>query len=204
MPLDDSTRQRIQQLVTDHPVVLFMKGNREAPQCGFSSTVVQLLDQLVPEYQTCDVLADPAIREGVKEFSEWPTVPQLYVKGEFVGGCDIVGELFESEELHQLLGVEVARDSAPTIEISETAVEALSQGLRQAPEGVLRLLVDARLQSRIVISPPGERDFQVSQGELTLHVDPLSAARAQDAKIDVEQTRRGLALKVLLPRASAG
>lgn len=101
--MDESTRERIDGLVKGHPVTLFMKGNRRAPQCGFSATVVQILDSLLPDYQTVDVLQDPAIREGIKEYSSWPTIPQLYIAGEFQGGCDIVIELYESGELQEKL-----------------------------------------------------------------------------------------------------
>ena len=103
MSLDDPTRQRIDDLVKNHRVLVFMKGDRQFPQCGFSATVVQILDTLLPEYATVDVLSDPAIREGVKEYSSWPTIPQLYVDGEFQGGCDIVRELYETGELQQKL-----------------------------------------------------------------------------------------------------
>jgi len=103
MALDPTTRDRIQQLIDTAPVVLFMKGDRAMPRCGFSAQVVGILDSLVPEYLTHDVLADPEIRQGIKEYSSWPTVPQLYVKGEFVGGCDIVTEMAESGELEKLL-----------------------------------------------------------------------------------------------------
>src|SRR5262249_49708793 len=99
--LDDATRKRIDQIVGSDRVVLFMKGTREMPQCGFSATVVQILDSLVPEYTTVDVLADPRIREGIKVYSSWPTIPQLYLGGEFVGGCDIVREMYASGELQQ-------------------------------------------------------------------------------------------------------
>jgi monothiol glutaredoxin len=93
----------IRRTVSDHPVVLFMKGAAGQPQCGFSSTVVRILDHLGVEYHDVNVLADQDIREGVKEFSNWPTIPQLYVKGEFVGGCDIVREMFQTGELKALL-----------------------------------------------------------------------------------------------------
>ena len=93
----------IRRTVTDHPVVLFMKGTADQPQCGFSSTVVRILDHMGVEYHDVNVLADQNIREGVKEFSDWPTIPQLYVKGEFVGGCDIVREMFQTGELKALL-----------------------------------------------------------------------------------------------------
>ena len=102
MNLSDETRKRIDEIIATDEVVLFMKGNPQMPQCGFSATVVQILDHLIPSYTTCDVLADPEIRDGVKVYSQWPTVPQLYVKGEFVGGCDIVREMFQSGELETL------------------------------------------------------------------------------------------------------
>jgi monothiol glutaredoxin len=93
----------IRRTVSEHPVVLFMKGAADQPQCGFSSTVVRILDHLGVEYHDVNVLADEDIRHGVKEFSNWPTIPQLYVKGEFVGGCDIVREMFQTGELKTLL-----------------------------------------------------------------------------------------------------
>jgi monothiol glutaredoxin len=100
---DPVVSDRIKQDVTDNPVVLYMKGTPVFPQCGFSAAVVQILTHLGVKFKGIDVLADPALRQGVKDFSSWPTVPQLYVKGEFVGGCDIVREMFESGELKDLL-----------------------------------------------------------------------------------------------------
>jgi monothiol glutaredoxin len=97
-------KEFIQKTVTDHPVVLFMKGSAQFPQCGFSGRAVQLLKQCgVTNLVTVNVLEDEDVRQGVKEFANWPTVPQLYVKGEFVGGSDIMTEMFESGELQELL-----------------------------------------------------------------------------------------------------
>ena len=93
---------RIQSDITDNPVMLYMKGNAMFPQCGFSARVVQILTHLGVPFQTANVLEDPELREGIKQFSQWPTIPQLYVKGEFVGGCDIVMEMFQSGELETL------------------------------------------------------------------------------------------------------
>jgi monothiol glutaredoxin len=101
-PMDNSVHERIRQDVAENPVVLFMKGTPVFPQCGFSAAVVQILSHLGVKFKGIDVLADPEIRQGIKEFSNWPTIPQLYVKGEFVGGCDIVREMFQSGELQQL------------------------------------------------------------------------------------------------------
>ena len=101
--MKETTRTRIDGLVKDNRVLLFMKGNRQRPQCGFSAQVVQILDSLIPDYSTVNVLEDPEIREGIKEYSSWPTIPQLYLAGEFQGGCDIVMEMYESGELQQKL-----------------------------------------------------------------------------------------------------
>jgi monothiol glutaredoxin len=95
---------RIQGEVESHPVMLYMKGTPLFPQCGFSARVVQILNHMGVEFSSADVLSDPELRDGIKEFSNWPTIPQLYVKGEFVGGCDIVTEMFQSGELASLLG----------------------------------------------------------------------------------------------------
>ena len=108
--MDVTVHDRIHQQVTDNPVVLFMKGTPVFPQCGFSATVVQILSHMGVKFKGIDVLADSSVREGIKEFSSWPTIPQLYVKGEFVGGCDIIREMFETGELQQMFeekGVEV-------------------------------------------------------------------------------------------------
>ncbi|HEY8435279.1 MAG TPA: Grx4 family monothiol glutaredoxin [Sphingomicrobium sp.] len=98
------TRNRIDDIVKKSDIVLFMKGTSLFPQCGFSSRAVAILERLGAHYETVDVLQDPEIRQGIKEYSDWPTVPQLYVKGEFVGGSDIMMEMYESGELQQLLG----------------------------------------------------------------------------------------------------
>ena len=108
---DQATHDAIDKAVKENDVVLFMKGTPTFPQCGFSSIVVQVLDYLGVEYVSTNVLENGAIREGIKAYSDWPTIPQLYVKGEFVGGCDIVKEMFENGELRQYLsekGVQMA------------------------------------------------------------------------------------------------
>ena len=103
MSLSPETRERIESLIRSDRVVLFMKGSREMPQCGFSARVSGILDRLVPDYTTVDVLRDPEIRQGIKEYASWPTIPQLYVDGEFVGGCDIVTEMAAEGELEKTL-----------------------------------------------------------------------------------------------------
>ena len=156
MSLDDATRDQISDLIESNSVMLFMKGNRQAPQCGFSATVVGILDSMLPDYQTVDVLAAPHIRDGIKAFSSWPTVPQLYVKGEFVGGCDIIQEMFGSGEIYEALGVEPVEVVQPKIHVSAAAAAALEQASEQHGGGgrELHLSVDATFQSNLSIAPP--------------------------------------------------
>ena len=97
------TRERIEKLINDNPVVLFMKGTPQFPQCGFSGQVVQILDHVGVGYKGLNVLESADLRDGIKTYSNWPTIPQLYVKGEFVGGCDIIREMFQAGELQTLL-----------------------------------------------------------------------------------------------------
>ena len=100
--LDENVKQRIQAEIDSNEVVLFMKGTPVFPQCGFSSMVSQVLNHMSVEFKGIDVLTETSIRDGIKTFSDWPTIPQLYVKGEFIGGCDIIREMYESGELKQL------------------------------------------------------------------------------------------------------
>jgi len=101
--MSNPTHERIQTEINEAPVMLYMKGTAMFPQCGFSARVVQILTHMNVPFKTANVLEDMELREGIKDFSSWPTIPQLYVKGEFVGGCDIVTEMFQSGELEALL-----------------------------------------------------------------------------------------------------
>ena len=99
----EMTKERIESLVENHPVLLFMKGSKVFPQCGFSNTAVQILNSYGIDFHTVDVLSDEAIRSGVKDFSQWPTIPQLYVTGEFIGGSDIMIEMYQTGELGEMI-----------------------------------------------------------------------------------------------------
>jgi monothiol glutaredoxin len=108
---ENPIREAIQEAISDHEVILFMKGTPERPMCGFSARTVATLDALGKEYAAVDVLPDPRIRQELSSISNWPTIPQLFVKGELVGGCDIVTEMYESGELAQTLGVEAPAEA---------------------------------------------------------------------------------------------
>src|SRR5512138_3680998 len=165
--MDDATRQKIEQDVKGHPVVLFMKGTPQAPRCGFSATVAGILDELVGEYKSVDVLADSALRDGIKEYSDWPTIPQLYVKGQFVGGCDIVREMYENGELHETLGVKLDAVEPPRINVSAAAAQALQEAVAEAsaeePAGshYIRVEVASDFQHALSVGTKKPRDVEI-------------------------------------------
>ena len=106
--MDSQTKERIQTLIQSSPIFVFMKGTKLMPQCGFSNNVVQILNALGMSFETFDVLSDMEIRQGIKDYSEWPTIPQVYVKGEFMGGSDILIEMYNNGELKEKLEIELA------------------------------------------------------------------------------------------------
>jgi monothiol glutaredoxin len=182
--ITDALRKHISELVAQNAVVLFMKGTRRQPQCGFSAQVVQILDELVPEYETVDVLSAAELRDGIKEFSQWPTIPQLFVNGEFVGGCDIVRALHESGELNQLLSKPGAAPKLPEITLTEAALAAFKGALGDADGEALHLKIDAAFQNDLYFAPREPNTLEVVVSGLTLYLDAGSARRAHGLRID--------------------
>src|SRR3954462_10001426 len=135
MTLDPETRKKIDHLVASDSVVLFMKGSRSFPQCGFSASVVNILNTLVPKYTTVIILSDADIRGGMKEYSDWPTFPQLFIKGEFVGGADIVRQMFETGELEKKLGDLVQAAKAPNLQVTARAANELAEAVKEGSPG---------------------------------------------------------------------
>jgi monothiol glutaredoxin len=203
MALSEQTRERIESYIRGDEVVLFMKGNRAMPQCGFSGRVVQMLDSLVPDYTTVDVLADPEIRDGIKEYSSWPTIPQLYIKGEFVGGCDIVSEMYASGELHRQLGRAAPERRIPTVRVSAAAAARIREYLQRAPGKELKLSIDARYQASLGLAQPQDHDVQVEANGIRILMDLSSAERADGVSIDLVESATGAAFKIDNPNAPA-
>ena len=196
--MDSALKTRLEGIIGSDPVVLFMKGNRQAPRCSFSAKVVQMLDSMVPSYTTIDVLADPDVRDGIKELSSWPTIPQLYVHGKFVGGCDIVTDLYESGELETTLGVDsgtVAEPTVPSVTVKERAAKAFKDALG-GPDEHVRLTVSPGYEHDLSIGTPRAGDLVVETGGLSLLVDRMSAARAEGIVIDWIETPDGGAFKI--------
>ena len=203
MALSEQTRERIEKYIHGDDVVLFMKGNRAMPQCGFSNKVVQILDSIVQDYTTVDVLADPDIREGIKEFSDWPTIPQLYLKGEFIGGCDVVTELYASGELHRQLGRPVPERKIPTVHISDAAAARVREYMNRAPGKALKLSIDARHQASLGLAPRQEHEVEVEANGIHVLMDHATAERADGLSIDLVESPTGAAFKIHNPNAPA-
>ena len=203
MNLDEATRGRIDKLIQGSPVTLFMKGNREAPQCGFSAKVISILDDYLGDYQTVDVLSDGEIRERIKIYSSWPTIPQLYVKGEFLGGCDIITEMAGSGELFEALGVDPPEAIVPEIHVQDDAAEALRQAAAQNadPDQFLHLDVSRDWQTSLSMAAQTSMDIPVEANGVTLMVSRLSAVRANGINISLVETTNGKGFKVDNPNA---
>jgi len=203
MPITDDFRTRIDSLVQSNKVVLFMKGNRRMPQCGFSARVVGILDAVVDEYETVDVLSDHEVRTGMKEYSEWPTFPQLYVDGEFLGGCDIVTEMHGNGELHEALGVELKEVAPPNVTITPSAAEAFKGALADSPGASLRFTVTPRFQHGLDFGAKGAIDVVVESNGVELVMDRASAERADGVVIDFVTGPAGQGFKIDNPNAPA-
>ncbi len=201
MSLDTPTRERIETLLKDHRVVLFMKGNRQQPMCGFSAAATNTLNELLPDYHTVNVLDDPEIREGIKEFGSWPTIPQLYVEGELVGGADIIRQMYGSGELHQLFGMPQPDRTPPEITITDKAAEAIRQGTANAEGLALHLEIGPDHSAGFQLAPAGDGDIVAHANGLEVHFDPASAQRAKGIVIDWVSTVQGEGLSLKFPGA---
>jgi len=203
MALDEATQKQLSTLIGSSPVMLFMKGNPQAPQCGFSAKVVSILNTLVPEYGTFDVLSDQTVREGIKELSSWPTIPQLYIRGEFVGGCDIIEETYASGELQSMLGIELREGFEPSVTITDAAAEALRQAAANAPpDQTLHLGIDASYQTSLFIGPNAPEEVEIESNGLRLRMDRLTANRAENITVDVTESPQGTAFRIHIPNAA--
>jgi len=204
MPLNESTRTRIETLLKQNPVVLFMKGNPQAPQCGFSAATVGVLSELLPDYASVNVLEDPEIREGIKQYGNWPTIPQLYVKGELVGGADIVQSMYNSGELQELFGLPKPDRTPPTITITDTAAAAIRNALTDAEPGLaLHLSIDARFQPQFHLAEPGDDAIRSESNGIDILMDVATAQRARGIRIDWAETMQGAGLAIDNPNAPA-
>src|SRR5689334_16009976 len=197
MTLEPQIKQKIDQLVGSDSVVLFMKGTRSFPQCGFSASVVNILNTLIPKYATVNVLADPDVRGGMKEYSDWPTFPQLFIKGEFVGGADIVRQMFETGELEKKLGNLVAPAKPVALTISARAAQELSAALKEgSPGDVIHLTITPSWEHQLDLGAKEASHATVSASGVTVQLDRASAQRANGVSIDFVEDASGAGFKI--------
>lgn len=196
--LTDAMRQQFDELVKKQNVVLFMKGNKHFPQCGFSAQVVGILKELGVPFETVNVLSDPAIRDGIKEYSSWPTIPQLYIEGEFIGGCDIVKEMYASGDLQKKLGVEDKPVTPPKITIDDGAAKQI----KAADDGsgdVLRFAIGNAWQYDLSFDAKKPGDVVAEANGVKVHMDRGSAKKADGLSISWVETKDGGAFRIENP-----
>jgi monothiol glutaredoxin len=204
MALDPQIKQKIDQLVASDSVVLFMKGTRSFPQCGFSASVVNILNTLNPKYTTVNVLSDPDIRGGMKDYSDWPTFPQLFVKGEFVGGADIVRQMFEGGELEKKLGDLVAPAKPAKVTVTPRAAAELSAALKDgAPGDVIHLTITPAWEHQLDIGAKEASHVTVETNGVVVQLDRASAARADGVSVDFVEDASGAGFKIENPNRPA-
>ena len=202
MTLSAETQTRIDSIVQDNKVVLFMKGNRQQPQCGFSATVIGILNNLTSDYDTVNVLEDPEIREGIKAYSEWPTIPQLYIDGEFVGGCDLVQQMYTSGGLHEALGIEIVEVEPPQVTISDKAAAAIESVCAQQPQHSVHLKIDAKFNHEFSMAPKTGHEIAAKTNIATeILFDRDSAARADGLELDLVEGPQGTGFSIRNPNA---
>lgn len=204
MSLEPAVRARIDSLLKRDRIVLFMKGEPRAPQCGFSAKAIGALESMGVDYAHVDVLSDPEIREGIKAYGDWPTIPQLYVDGELVGGSDIVEQMVNSGELHAALGVPAPDRTPPSITITESAAAMLRDSIADAGAGyALQVAIDAAFDARLNLAPIDARAIASESAGIRVQFDLASAQRARGMTIDWVDNERGRGLVIDNPNAPA-
>lgn len=204
MSLDPALRARIENLLQANRAVLFMKGEPSAPQCGFSAKAAGALALLDIEYAHVNVLADPEIREGIKAYGNWPTIPQLYVGGELVGGADIIAQMVNTGELQALLGLPAPDRTPPKVIVSAAAVPVLREAVANAgTDYAVQIEIDARFNARMQLAPFDPSAIVVEQDGIRMQFDMASARRGEGMSIDFADDDRGRGLIVDLPQAPA-
>ncbi len=204
MSLDPALRQRIDALLQSNRIVLFMKGDPNAPQCGFSAKASGILNDLGVDYATVDVLSDADIREGIKAYGDWPTIPQLYIGGDLVGGSDIIEQMANSGELHAALGLPAPDRTPPAITLTPAAVQMLRQAIADAGgDVVVQLQIDPRYRTRLQLGPRTDGAILAEADGVPLQFDLASARRAEGLRIDWADDERGRGLVIDNPNAPA-
>ncbi|MCC6521604.1 MAG: Grx4 family monothiol glutaredoxin [Polyangiaceae bacterium] len=203
---EPSLKTRIDELVRSARIVVFMKGTKSFPQCGFSQRAVAILKSVGQPFKDVNVLSDPGLRDGIKEYSSWPTIPQIFIDGKFVGGSDILAEMHETGELATLLGVTPpAGPTPPKIELSPSAARAFAAAMADAGGDVLRFETDEAWNYELYFGPKQPGDLVVETGGVRIHVPEACAALLDGVRVDHVDGPDGGGFKIQNPKEpSAG
>jgi monothiol glutaredoxin len=201
MDISETVKSKIEEYLQGDKVVLFMKGTRQQPMCGFSARTVAALDSVLPDYTTINVLDDEDIREGIKAYGDWPTIPQLYIEGELVGGCDIVLNMLNSGELHEQLGLAAPDRTPPDITVTPAAAGKILEAMEGHEGMALHFQVDANWDAQFNLAPAQGGEIASESNGIKVMMDLASAQRARGAVIDWVSTMQGEGLSLDLPQA---
>lgn len=198
--MNQDAKQKIENLISSHKVFLFMKGTPQTPMCGFSGNTIKMLkDLLEDDFKSFNVLEDHEVREAIKTYSEWPTIPQLYINSEFIGGNDIISEMFNTGELHELLDLKKPDRTPPSMTISEEALEHIKEGMQEAGDNKLFLSIDDAFNTRFSLDSPKGYEIVARVGDLDLYMDIGTAERAQNIEITWIEELQGSGLRIKNP-----
>ncbi len=198
--MNDQTTQRIENMLAENPVFLFMKGTPQTPMCGFSSNTVKILKDLIGDnFASFNVLEDPEIREGIKTYGQWPTIPQLYVDKELIGGNDIISEMFNTGELHTLLNLSQPDRTPPQISITDEALNHIKEGLKDMGDHQLFLSVDDEFNTRFSLEMPKGYEIIADVGDLKVYMDIGTAKRSEGVEISWVDELQGSGLRIKNP-----
>ena len=200
MSISDDLKLRLDNIINSEKIVLFMKGDRDGPQRGFSARVVGVLEGLTDNYKTIDVLSDPDVRNGIKEYSEWPTIPQLYIEGDFIGGCDVVEQLFKTGELAKLIG-DMEPLPLPSIVITDSAAESIREVCSQHPDLNVHLNVTDDWVHEFNLAPNSGQVIAIENNGIELLLNRSTAKKTDGLRIDMELTPEGSVFSITNPNA---
>jgi len=201
MALSEKAKDTIDNLLDQNKVVLFMKGTPQTPMCGFSASASGILNSIVPTYATFNVLEDEEVREGIKEYSNWPTIPQLYIDKELMGGSDIITQMFNSGELHEVLGMEKPDRTPPQVNVTDAAAEAIGANMVDQPGLGLHFKIDDHWRSQFTLQPVNGDEIKAESNGIVLHMDIMTAQKARGVEIDWVETIQGTGLSISIPDA---
>jgi monothiol glutaredoxin len=198
--MNEEVRNKIENLVTNNNCLLFMKGNPQHPQCGFSSNTVNILKELLGDnFDFFNVLEDQEVREGIKEYGNWPTIPQLYINKELVGGNDIVTEMYNTGELQSMLDLPQPERVSANISISDKAKQNIMSGIKDIGSHVLMLSIDNQFNTRFSIEEPKGYEIVSDVGDIKIYMDIGTAKRANGIEIDWVEDLQGAGLVINNP-----